>query len=198
MIWTKALWQIHALTQTPNWNTFFPLTFYVQDKATNCPSIRWTPHCVVGLTAQQHRRRVIRKQKPVGQILWLDAAAVIKAWEKQPFKLRLLPARSTAVSLSSDCARCFKITGRLKNLRCLAVFLSQSFFCTFSVFVWIFWWTTFNVVRKFPRNRTRNVRASINTWKEKRCFYFKTSHNMHLITVALSAFRNVERLGHVE
>lgn len=45
---------------------------------------------------------------------------------------------------------------------------SQSFFCTFSWFFWIFWWTTFNVVRKFPRNRTRNVNASINTWKKKK------------------------------
>lgn len=48
----------------------------------------------------------------------------------------------------------------------LFFFLSQSFFCTFSWFFWIFWWTTFNVVRKFPRNRTRNVNASMNTWRK--------------------------------
>lgn len=40
---------------------------------------------------------------------------------------------------------------------------SQSVFWTFSGFFWTFWWTTFTVVRKFPRNRTRNVRASMNT-----------------------------------
>lgn len=44
---------------------------------------------------------------------------------------------------------------------------SQSLFCTFSGFFWIFWLTTFNVVRKFPRKRTRNVSASMNTWKER-------------------------------
>lgn len=43
---------------------------------------------------------------------------------------------------------------------------SQSVFCTFSLFFWIFWCTTFNVVRKFPRNKTRNVSASIKTWNK--------------------------------
>lgn len=53
-------------------------------------------HFVSRLTEQQHQhqQRVIRKQKPVRQTLWLDAAAVIEAWEKHWFQLCLLPAWS--------------------------------------------------------------------------------------------------------
>lgn len=68
----------------------------------------------------------------------------------------------------------------VRNLRRLGFFWSQSFFCTFSWFFWIFWWTTFNVVRKFPRNRTRNVNASINTWRQKKGFNYKTSGDTYL------------------
>lgn len=41
----------------------------------------------------------------------------------------------------------------------------QFFFCSssFRLFFCTFWWTTFSVVRKFPKNSTRNVRASMNT-----------------------------------
>lgn len=42
--------------------------------------------------------------------------------------------------------------------------VSQSLLFTLSCLLCTFWWTTFNVVRKLPRNRTRNVRASMNTW----------------------------------
>lgn len=49
--------------------------------------------------------------------------------------------------------------------------LVQSFFCIFSWFFWNFWWTTFKVVRKFPRNKTRNVSASMKTCKD--CFVKK-------------------------
>lgn len=59
-----------------------------------------------------------------------------------------------------------KFTGRLERL--LKSFPPpQSFFCSFSWFFWNFWWTTFKVVREFPRNRTRNVSASMNTWNKK-------------------------------
>lgn len=40
---------------------------------------------------------------------------------------------------------------------------SHQLFLTFSLFFWSFWWTTFKVVRKFPKNRTRNVKANMNT-----------------------------------
>lgn len=56
------------------------------------------------------------------------------------------------------------ITGLLQQSQFLH--LLQSFFCTFSWFFWNFWWTTFKVVRKFPRNRTRNVSASMKTCKD--------------------------------
>ncbi len=44
---------------------------------------------------------------------------------------------------------------------------SHQLFLTFSLFFWNFWWTTFKVVRKFPKNRTKNVKANMNTWKMK-------------------------------
>lgn len=128
------------------------------------------PHCVcwdrLEQQHQQQRRRVIRKQKPVGQVLWLGRRCCNQSLrENSGFSFAVSWPDGTVVSLTSDCACCFRITGRLMNRRRLREFTPQSFFCTLSWFFWIFWWTTFTVVRKFPRNRTRNVSASINTWE---------------------------------
>lgn len=130
----------------PNKTHSFPLTFFMyRIKRQNCPPIRRTPLVCCGPIVWQHRRRLIRKRKPVGQILWLDAAAaVVKAREKQRLQLSslsLLPPQPdrSAVSLSSDCARCcFKITGHLKDLRCLAVFFFSHFFSPFLGFSGLF------------------------------------------------------------
>lgn len=163
-MWTKPLWQINAPAQRKHiLSTHFLCTrrsdklFIYQANTTMC------------------RDRLCRKrQTPAGQMLWLDAAVVIKGWEKRWFQLLsslyLIVLRSVCQAIVCVAS---KLLARLKNLKCLWVD-SQSFFCTFSWFFWTFWWTTFTVVRKFPRNKTRNVSASINTWKEtKGTFLFQ-------------------------
>lgn len=74
-------------------------------------------------------------------------------------------SRWTAVSHSSECVRACVQNYWPRCSKSLSLLL-QSFFCTFSWFFWNFWWTTFKVVRKFPRNKTRNVRASMKTCKD--------------------------------
>lgn len=40
-------------------------------------------------------------------------------------------------------------------------------FLALFLFFWSLVWTTFSVVRKLPRKRTRNVSANMNTWGGK-------------------------------
>ena len=85
-------------------------------KATNCWSTRRQLLGASGPTVQQ--RWVIRKQKPVGRTLWLEAAS-IRAWEREaavPTRVSYLRPDRTAVSLSSDCACCFQTTGLLLEI----------------------------------------------------------------------------------
>lgn len=134
-------------------------------------------HFVLWPTVQQHRQRVNRKQ----EACWPDTLAGRCCWTSKPerkrrFQLRRLPARShRGQSIKRLCVLLQNYWPSEESEK----FLSQSLFCTFSWFFWIFWWTTFTVVRKFPKNRTRNVSASMNTWKNRgKVFYFKTSHNI--------------------
>lgn len=138
MIRTKVLGPIHALTPT---TTSFPLCMYTVK--------RQTVHVLGGhhTTAVISNISIMRKQRPAPRccraLQWVHVNVL--AWSR--------------VSPSNYCVLqsywpLWKVRGCVH---------SQSVFCTLSLFFWIFWCTTFNVVRKFPRNRTRNVSASIKT-----------------------------------
>lgn len=107
MIWITTLWQIHAPTDTntqikhslSTHSFMYRIKRQIVHLSGECCSVLW-------LTLQQHGQQVIGKQKPVGQILWLDAAA-------PAISFVLSRPDRTVVSLTSDCACCFKITGRL-------------------------------------------------------------------------------------
>lgn len=133
----------------------------VQDRSGS--SARRRPLCVV-IAWVARTTTNYWKQKHIQPRLLVNVAAVIKAETHISLFTPSFPGKNPLQSIFPSIVR-FKVpfvSWSLGSLSCSQTRI-HSCFCTFSGFSWTFWRTTFNVVRKFPRNRTRNVSANINT-----------------------------------